>query len=103
MNLQISFRHMESSPNLRSTIEEKCERFSKYFHGNFSMTWTLETDRHACVVHCHMVGNHMDYFAEARTEAFLDSIDQVVAKVEKQLRKHKEVVKHAHPVKNRAA
>jgi putative sigma-54 modulation protein len=49
------------------------------------------------VAHCHLVGNSMDYFAEAATEDFYAAIDMTVDKIEKQLKKHKEIVKdHLH-------
>src|SRR4051812_4511037 len=97
MNLNISFKHMDSSENLKVFIQEKSESLKKYFDGRISVTWNLSMEKQNRVAHCHLVGNNMDYFGEALTEDFKASIDMALDKIEKQVRKHKEIVKdHLH-------
>ena len=46
----------------------------------------------------------MDFFGEASTEDFKASIDSALEKIEKQIRKHKEIVKdHLHRNGHRAS
>lgn len=96
MVIHISFKHMNTSQTLHKYIEEKCERLAKYFRGRIHLTWNLETNKLQRSAHCHLVGNHMDYFGEATTTDFRASIDQAIDKIETQLRRHKEIVKGHH-------
>jgi putative sigma-54 modulation protein len=96
MTLNMSFRHMGASNALKAYTEEKSAKLKKYFRGKIHMTWTFTVEKQSRIAHCHMVGNHMDYFGEATTEDFHLAIDQVVDKIERQLRKHKEIVKDHH-------
>lgn len=97
MTFKASFKQMKSSPALRTYAKEKSEKFKKYFAGRVSVAWSFSAERELRHVHCHMTGDHMDYFAEAHSEDMHASIDMVIDKIEKQIRKHKEVVKdHLH-------
>ena len=97
MDLQISFRNMHSSDFLQGFIEEKSQTFNKYFNGRMILKWTISAEKLGKVVHAQLVGNHMDYFAEANTSDFRGSIEQVIQKLERQIRKHKEILKdHLH-------
>jgi putative sigma-54 modulation protein len=97
MNLNISFKHISSSDALKEFIREKSETLSRYFQGQISVTWNLDIERQNKVAHCHLVGNQMDYFGEGVTEDFKASVDVALAKIEKQIRKHKEIRKnHLH-------
>jgi putative sigma-54 modulation protein len=88
---------MDPSKNLRAYAKEKSEKLEKYFRGRINVTWNFSHEKQNCVVHCHLVGKNVDYFGEAVTGDFRASIDLALEKVEKQIRKHKEVVKdHLH-------
>lgn len=93
MNLNVSFKHMEPSDSLKEFIAEKSATLKKYFQGQISVTWNLTVEKQSRVAHCHLVGNQMDYFGESGTEDFKASIDEALDKIERQVRKHKEIVK----------
>lgn len=97
MNLQVSFKNIDSSPSLKEFIEGKSSTLKKYFDGKISVTWTIGLEHQAKIAHCHLVGNNMDYFGEGSTEEFKASVDVALEKIEKQVRKHKEIIKdHKH-------
>lgn len=97
MNLNMSFKHMTASDSIKTYTEEKCAALTKYFKGNISVTWNFSAEKQLRVAHCHLVGNNMDYFGQAETEDLRASIDEAFDKIEKQIRKHKEIVKdHLH-------
>ena len=97
MELHYSFKQMDPSDSLREYTQEKSLKLTKYFHGKSHVTWTFSIEKLNRIVHCHLVGNHMDYFGEAMSEDFHTSIDSALEKIEKQIRKHKEIVKdHLH-------
>lgn len=97
MVLNMSFKHMDPSDAIRAYTTEKSERLKKYFNGKINVTWNFSVEKLNQIAHCHLVGNNMDYFGEASTEELRASIDLALEKIEKQLRKHKEIVKdHLH-------
>lgn len=96
MKLEISYRHHDSSDRSKEYIQEKCLRLKKYFDGQIHVTWNISAEHGAKIAHCHLVGNHMDYFGEAEEEGLYEAIDSAIDKVERQIRKHKEKVTSHH-------
>ena len=96
MNFHITFKNMNPSDSLRTFIEEQSQGLSKYFDGKITLTWVLSHEKLEHHVHGHLVGDHMDYYGEASTQDFKASIDLVFDRLEKQIRKHKEIVKNHH-------
>ena len=93
MNLTMTFKHMEASEAIKHYTREKSGKLAKYFDGKISVSWNFGVEKMEHIAHCHLVGNHMDYFGEASTEEMHQSIDLAIEKIEKQLRRHKEIVK----------
>ncbi|MGZ3697674.1 MAG: ribosome hibernation-promoting factor, HPF/YfiA family [Bdellovibrionota bacterium] len=97
MDFNVSFKHMDTSDSLRQFTREKTSELEKYFRGRISVNWNFSRQNQACIVHCHLVGDHMDYFVEVTTEDFKDAIEAAVKKMDRKVRKHKEIVKdHLH-------
>ncbi len=109
MTVNMSFKNLESTNVLithlaeivKNYAHEKSDKLKKYFHGKTTINWNFAVENLTHVAHCHLVGNNMDYFGEAQTENLYASIDMAVDKIEKQLRKHKEIVKdHLHKARD---
>jgi putative sigma-54 modulation protein len=97
MVINIAFKNIDSSEALSTYATEKTDKLKKYFNGKIHVTWTFSTEKTEFVAHCHLLGNHMDYFGEASHPTLQESIDDALDKIEKQVRKHKEIVKdHLH-------
>ncbi|MBI4925706.1 MAG: ribosome-associated translation inhibitor RaiA [Bdellovibrio sp.] len=97
MVLNISFKHINSNDVIKDYAREKSERFKKYFSGKIHVTWNFTKEKENNIAHCHLVGNRMDYFGETSSHDLFFSIDKVTDKIQKQLRRHKEIVKnHLH-------
>lgn len=97
MNLNMSFKHMTASDAIKHYTREKCQKLAKYFRGKISLNWNFVVEKKNQIAHCHLVGKDIDYFGEASTEDLHASIDLVIAKIEKQVRRRKEIVKdHLH-------
>lgn len=94
MELNISFKNLDRSPALQVYTREKSEKLKKYFDGKIHVTWNFSSEKKDMVAHCRLVGNNMDYFGEGVTTDIHASVDLAVDKIEKQLRKHKEIVKN---------
>ena len=97
MDINLSFKQMDASDAIKFYTGEKCENLQKYFNGRIQVSWTFSAEKLNFVAHCHLVGNHMDYFGEGHAEDIHAAIDAAFDKIEKQVRKHKEIVKdHLH-------
>lgn len=96
MKIQLIYKNHESSDRSKAYIEDKCSRLKKYFEGQISVTWTLSAEHGKKIAHCHLVGHHMDYFGEAEHEGLYEAIDDVIDKIERQVKKHKEKVTRHH-------
>ncbi len=93
MNLQINFHHIDSTEALKGKIGEKAEKLKKYFEGDFRVVWTCEVQGHEQSSHIHLTGKNLDLNAQASDEDLYKTFDVAIAKIEKQLAKHKTQVK----------
>lgn len=102
MIVNMSFRHMDTTEALKAFTLEKTEKLQKYFNGKIHVVWNFSVEHQDHIAHCHITGNHIDYFGEAVTGDLYASIELAVDKLERQLKKHKEIVKnrlHRHAAK----
>jgi putative sigma-54 modulation protein len=96
MVVNVSFKQLDSSEAFRDFVKEKSGTLGKYFDGRITVTWNFHKEREDFIAHCHLVGNGMDYFGEAAATDIHGSVDLVLDKVEKQIRRHKEILKDHH-------
>ena len=95
MNIIINCRQMELTKNLKDYAEEKIGRFQKYLTKISEATVTLSVEklRHKAEVHLKANGSLIQ--AESITGEMYSSIDEVVEKLARQVKKHKDkIVSH---------
>jgi putative sigma-54 modulation protein len=90
MNIIVHAKQMELTDNLKEYAEEKIGRFTKYLNNisNTTVTLSVEKYRHKAEVLMKANGSLMQ--AESITDEMYSSIDEVVEKLERQVKKHKE-------------
>src|SRR5438552_3910111 len=96
MQLSITFRHMDASDALRDYAREKVERIRKYFPDPIKAHVVLVCDRgynHTADV---MITLHNGLVIKGveTTEDMYSSIDLVMAKIERQVRRYKEKIRN---------
>ncbi len=97
MILNMSFKHIEPQESVKRYATTKSEKLKKFFRGKISVTWNFTKEKQDWIAHCHLVGNRMDYFSETAAPDLYSSIDLVIDKINKQVKRHKEIVKnHLH-------
>lgn len=97
MNINMTFKHMDATEALKTHVNEKTAKILKFLKGEVEANWVfyLAGDEH--VADLRIQGPRIDYFGQARTENMYHSIDAAIVKIEKQLKKHKEILKdHIH-------
>src|SRR6201985_3468493 len=95
MQLSVTFRHMDSTDALRDYASEKIERIKKYFPDPIKAHGVFICDRgynhHADVVIT--LHNGLVIKGIETTEDMYSSIDLVMAKIERQVRRYKEKIR----------
>ena len=87
MKVNISYLHLESTPSIDEKVRVKAEHLKKFFDGNVEVNWvcSIEKDRHKSEVNVH--ASHFHFHAEAEDDNLYKTLDEVVHKLEKQMRK----------------
>ena len=96
MIVDVHFKHMDSSDSLRDYATDKSEKFKKYLDGKLHITWNFSREHGDFVAHCHIVGNHIDMFGEGDADDAYATVDMAISRLEKQLKKHKDIVTDHH-------
>ena len=97
MELHFTFKHMAATDAIKNHVKEQSEKLKKFVQGSATANWVFYIENEVHVADLRVVGPHLDFFGQAKTNDLYQSIDQAVDKVEKQLRKHKEILKdHLH-------
>lgn len=92
MRVNVTFRHTNSSKALKDYSEEKVQKLEKYLHKPLEahVILSVEKIRHIAEVNITAAGHTI--FGREVTEDLYSAIDQVVDKLEKQVRRHKDRV-----------
>ncbi len=95
MQMSVTFRHMDATEALKDYAHEKVDRIRKYFPDPIKAHVVLGCDRgyshHADVVIT--LHNGIVIAGEETTEDMYSSIDLVMAKIERQVRRYKEKIR----------
>src|SRR3954465_8259224 len=96
MQLSVTFRHMDATEALKEYAREKIERVRKYFPDPIKAHVVLACDRgdnHTADVNL-TLHNGTEIAGREPAEGMYSSIDLVMAKIERQVRRYKEKIRH---------
>lgn len=93
MNTTVTFRHMPSSDSLRDHAERKAQKFMKYLHEPVDIHIVLSIEKIRQIVEINLQSKNYTANAIEESHDMYTSIDKVAAKMEAQIRKHKEKIK----------
>lgn len=97
MQINLTGHHVEITDSLREYVNEKIGRLERHFEkvSNTHVILSVENVRHKAEATVNMSGNNI--FAEATEDDMYASIDALVDKLDRQVKKHKEKLKnHLH-------
>lgn len=100
MQFSVTFRRMEATNALKQYAKERVERIKKYFPDPISVHVVMSTERgysHRADVNVKL-HNGLKLAGHEATENMYSSIDLVIAKIERQVRKYKDKLRE-HKVK----
>jgi len=97
MNLNLSGRHLDITPAIRSYVLEKLGRVTRHFDHVIDLNVVLSVNKleQKCEASAHVAGR--DIHVEAVDEDMYAAIDALADKLDRQIVKHKEKLKvHRH-------
>ncbi len=90
MQFSVTFRHMEPTDALKSYAKERMDRIRKYLPDPIACHVVFSTERHNHRVDVNFqLHNGLSIAGHETTENMYSSIDLVIAKIERQVRKYK--------------
>ena len=96
MQFSVTFRHMDASDAVRNYAREKIEKIKKYVPDPIFAHFVVGTERghqHHVDVHIQL-HNGLAIKGRETTEDMYSSIDLVMDKIERQVRRYKEKIRH---------
>ncbi len=90
MNIIVNGRHLEITPALKSYAEEKLKKFDRYLSHITEAVVTLTVEKYRHKAEVLLKANGLLIQAEGVTGEIYSAIDEVVEKLEKQVKKYKE-------------
>ncbi len=98
MQIKISARHGHLSDETQAKIQEKLEKLPRYYDRLTAIEVTVDLEhRDAPDVDLRVSAEHKhDFVAQCRSLELMASLDDVIEKMEQQLRKYKQKVQDRH-------
>jgi putative sigma-54 modulation protein len=90
MNIIVTGRHLEVTPALKKYAEEKIKKFNRYLSNISEAIVTLSIEKYRHKVEVLLKVNGVLIQAEGITGEIYSSIDEVVEKLERQVKRYKE-------------
>lgn len=81
-----TFKDLPHDDAVRDVIEKRCDHLAQEFHEISRVEITLSEDGAGIAVHAHVTGKFRDVGAQAEASEALPAVEQVLGKIERQLR-----------------
>jgi putative sigma-54 modulation protein len=86
MRISYTFRNMETSDGVKNYASEKIAKLQKYMRAPLHAEFTFSTERHLHRVDLNLTGDGHQYAGHGQSEDMYATIDQVVDKIDRQVR-----------------
>jgi len=104
MQVAVTFRHMETDGGVKSYVKEKVEKLQKYIENPMEVHVVLAVEKFRHIAEITIVGDGGTFNSQGRDNDLYAAIDQMVDKMERQIRERREKVrrKRANPSSSKA-
>ncbi len=93
MRVSVTARHMEMTDGLKVHTEEQLEKLHQHFDKIIEADVVLSVEKHRHIADVTLHANGLRIHGKEATEDMYSSLDAVVAKLDRQIRKHKSRIK----------
>ncbi len=92
--VSVTFRHLEATAALREYAVEKASKIRNYFGEPNEITIVLSSEKHRYTAEVTLKAGRITANAKEETEDLYSAVDAAVDKVDRQIKKHKDKIKH---------
>ena len=98
-DISVTFRHLEATTALRTYAEKKAAKIKKYFGDPNEVNVVLSLEKHRYTAEITLKAGRFTVNAKEETDDMYSAIDSAVDKIDRQMKKHKDKIKHhkVHP------
>ncbi len=93
MQVAVTFRHMETDEGVKAYVKEKVQKLQKYIENPREVHVVLAVEKFRHIAEITMVGNGGTFNSQGRDNDLYAAIDQMVDKMERQIRERREKVR----------
>src|SRR5512139_3015302 len=97
MQVAVTFRHMETDEGVKAYVKEKVEKLQKYIENPREVHVVLAVEKFRHIAEITIVGNGGTFNSQGRDNDLYAAIDQMVEKMERQIRERREKVRRKRP------
>ncbi|HOK08250.1 MAG TPA: ribosome-associated translation inhibitor RaiA [Candidatus Hydrogenedens sp.] len=97
MNVHITCKHMESSEALKSYTENALKKLEHYFDKIIEANVIMDVEKHRHICEINLNANGVRIHSKESSPDMYASVDAVIEKLERQIRKFKEKIKNHKP------
>ena len=93
MQVAVTFRHMKAHEAVKAYVKEKVEKLQKYIENPREVHVVLAVEKCRHIAEITIVGNGGTFNSQGRDNDLHAAIDQMVDKIERQVRERREKVR----------
>jgi putative sigma-54 modulation protein len=93
MQVAVTFRHMKTHEGVKAYVKEKVEKLQKYIESPREVHVVLAVEKFRHIAEITVVGNGWIFNSQGRNNDLYAAIDQMVDKMERQVRERREKVR----------
>ena len=93
MQTSVTFKNLDPSENLKSYISGKLDKFDKFLDNPAMATVVLSVEKFRHIAEINIVGDRLNINGKEETNDMYSSMDMVLDKLEKQIKKNKQKIK----------
>jgi len=97
MQMAVTFRHLESDEGLKSYVKEKVEKLQKYIENPQEVKVVLSVEKFRQTAEITIVADGMTLNSQGKDNDLYAAIDQMVDKMERQIRERREKSRRKRP------
>ena len=90
MQIAVTFRHMETDEGVKGYVKGKVQRLQKYIENPREVHVVLSAEKFRHIAEITIIGNGMRLNSQGRDSDLYAAIDQMVEKMERQIRERRE-------------
>ncbi len=90
MQIAVTFRHMETDEGTKDYVKEKVERLQKYIENPREVHVVLSTEKFRHIAEITIIADGVTLNSEGRNSDLYSAVDQMVEKMERQIRERRE-------------